>query len=112
VGVVEIALVDAVAAVRDELVEAVARRPRGGVVFEVGEVVLEFEVELRQDTSVRAGFKAWVVSADAERTVGRGSTHRVSVTLAPHSAGRGPVLVAGDEGRGEGPGDVSGRVGR
>ena len=108
----EIALVDAVTAVRDELLEAVARRPERGVTFAVGEVVLEFEVELRQDTTARAGFKAWVVSGGAERSTGRGSTHRVSVTLTPHMAGRGPVLIAGDERRGEGPGDVSRHIGR
>jgi hypothetical protein len=112
VGVVEIALVDAVAVVRDELLAAAARGTGAQVEFAVGEVVLEFEVELRKDTTTKAGFSAWVVSGDWERSGGRGSTQRVSVTLHPRSKGGGDVLIAGDEGRADGPGDVGGHIGR
>jgi hypothetical protein len=36
------------------------------IAFKVGPVELEFAVELRTDAKAKAGFKAWVVSADAE----------------------------------------------
>lgn len=109
----EIALVDAVAAVRDELVQAVARKGEPDVTFAVGEVQLEFTVELRQDVEAKTGFKAWVLSAEAGGSSGRSRGHRVSVTLHPRPrGGRGEVLIAGDQARDEGPGDVAGHLGR
>jgi Trypsin-co-occurring domain 2 len=69
-------------------------------------------VELRQDAKAKAGFKAWVVSGDAEGGLSRGRTHRVSLTLTPVRPGGGEVLVAGDRSRPHGPGDVSDTIGR
>jgi hypothetical protein len=109
---VEITLVDAVAAVRDELLVAAARGAAEDVHFVVDEVVLEFAVELREDRSANAGVKAWVVSAGAEGSGGRSDTHRVSVTLHPRGTDGGEVLVGGDDTRAEGPGDVSRHIGR
>ncbi len=108
----EIPLVNAVAAVRDELLEAAAMGAGQDLVFAVGEVVLEFAVELRQDLTARAGFRAWVVAADGELSKGRVATHRVSVTLNPRSASGDEVEIAGDSGRARGPGDVSKYLGR
>jgi hypothetical protein len=108
----EIALADAVASVRDELLEAAARGVGAGVEFVVGPVELEFAVELRRDAKVKAGFRAWVVSGDAEGGMARGRTHKVKVTLTPRTRDGRDVLVAGDGARPAGPGDVSGRVGR
>jgi hypothetical protein len=105
----EIELADAVAAVREELMNAAASGIGQPVEFLVGPIEMEFVVELRQDANAKAGFRAWVVSGDAELGVSRGRTHRVSLTLTPVGA----VRVAGDpEARQPGPGDVSGRVGR
>ncbi|MDI5964911.1 trypco2 family protein [Streptantibioticus silvisoli] len=107
----DIPLVDAVAAVRDELIEAAAR---GGdhpeVVFAVGPVAMEFEVELRADAKAKAGFKLWAVGAEAEAGLSRGRTHRVSFTLTPKNVRGGDLLVSGSTPRPDGPGDVSGRI--
>ncbi|MFD8597145.1 trypco2 family protein [Kitasatospora sp. NPDC059646] len=107
----DIPLVDAVAAVRDELLEA-ARI--GGthpdLVFAVGPVEMEFEVELRADAKAKAGFKIFAVGAETEGGVSRGRTHRVSFTLTPRAAGGGDLLVHGDPGRPAGPGDTSDRI--
>jgi hypothetical protein len=108
----EIELADAVAAVREELLHAAARGIGQPVEFLVGPIALEFAVELRQDAKARAGFKAWVVSGDAEGGLSRGRTHRVSMTLTPIRPGGGDWLVAGDPARPEGPGDVSNTIGR
>ncbi|MEU7824822.1 trypco2 family protein [Catellatospora sp. NPDC049133] len=109
----KIALADAVAAVRDELLEAATRAAGSDVAFMVREVQLEFSVELRQDATSKAGFTAWVVSADAGASVGRSSAHRVSVTLNPRRHdGHDEWLITGDDQRPEGPGDVSGHLGR
>lgn len=108
---VDIPLVDAVAAVRDELVAAAAR---GGahpdVVFAVGPVEMEFEVELRADATAKAGFKLWAVGAETQAGVSRGRTHRVSFTLTPRNARGGDLLVSGSPDRSAGPGDLSGRI--
>lgn len=109
----EIALADAVAVVRDELLEAAARGEGSGLVFEVEQVQLEFTVELRKDAGTKAGFKAWVVSGQSEHSSSGSKGHRVAVTLHPHQRdGRGEVLVAGEEHPDDGPGKVEGHQGR
>lgn len=108
----EIELADAVASVRGELITAAAQGVGSEVEFEVGPIELEFAVEMRRDAKVKAGFKAWVVSADAEGGVARGRTHKVKLTLTPRAPGGGDLLVAGDHGRLAGPGGVSGSVER
>jgi hypothetical protein len=96
----EIGLADAVAAVRRELTEAREAGANSGLVFEVGPIQMDFEVELRAEAEAKGRFRVWVVSADASAGVSRGRTHRVSFTLLPKYAdGRGDVLVAS-----EGPG--------
>lgn len=105
----EIPLADAVAALRDELLEAVGRGASPDLSFKVGPVELEFTVELRKDVKAKGGFKAWVVSAGAEAGAARGHSQRVMVTLTPQGP-NGDLLVRGESGRGQGPGDVSGYV--
>jgi Trypsin-co-occurring domain 2 len=108
---VEIALADAVAAVREELLAAAVRGAGQDVAFTVGPIELEFAVELRTDAKAKAGFTAWVLSADVAGGVARGRTHRVKVTLTPKRSDGSDWQVAGS-GAGFGPGDVSARVGR
>lgn len=85
-GLDGIELADAVQAVRDELLAAAARGTGRDLRFEVGDINLEFTVELRRDARVKSGVRAWVISADAD--VGRSTarTHRVSFTLRPKDA--------------------------
>ncbi|MER5966699.1 trypco2 family protein [Streptomyces sp. NPDC002057] len=106
----EIGLADAVAAVRDELLDAAARAVGHEISFVVGPVEMEFEVELRADARAKAGFRVWAVTADAEVGVARGRTHRVSFTLTPRDTAGGDLLVSGGADRPAGPGDVSGRI--
>lgn len=106
----DIELTDAVAALRDELLEAAARGADQNIAFQVGPVEMEFAVELRADGKGRFGFKAWVVSADVEAGVSRGRTQRVKLTLTPTQPGGGPLLIHGDPRRQPGPGNVSDRI--
>ncbi|MGW1204647.1 trypco2 family protein [Streptomyces cyaneofuscatus] len=106
----EIGLADAVAAVRDELLDAAARGAGQEISFVVGPVEMEFEVELRADARAKAGFRVWAVTGDAEVGVARGRTHRVSFTLTPRNPAGGDLLVSGGADRPAGPGDVSGRI--
>lgn len=102
---------DAVAAVRDELIAAAAL---GGnhpdLVFAVGPVEMEFEVELRADAKAKAGFKLWAVGAETEAGASRGRTHRVSFTLTPKTKSGDDLLVSGALERPLGPGDASDRI--
>jgi hypothetical protein len=110
---VEIELADAVAAVRDELLDAAARGAGQGLAFAVGPVELEFAVELRADAKAKAGFKAWVLaSAEVEAGAGRTGTHRVRVTLTPRRADGGDLLISGESGRSLAPPQAGGHVGR
>lgn len=105
----EIELSDAVAALRDELLEAAAKGAGAGVQFEVGPIELSFEVELRKDVKAKAGFKAWVVTGDVEAGAGHSRRQRVTLTLTPQAVGGGRVLV-GSQTDEDGPGDLSERI--
>ncbi len=94
-------LADAVEAVRVGLIDAAARADGLPLRFELGDIQMEFTVEVRRDARVKGGVRAWVVEAGAEAGASRGRTHRVSFTLRPVRAdGRGDWQIAADgEGR-------------
>lgn len=110
--IMDIELGDAVAALRDQLLDAAARGAGTGLEFVVGPIELVFEVELRADTKAKFGFKAWVVSGDVEASGSRKRTQRVTMTLNPQQPGGGDVLVRRPETDSSGPGDVTGHIGR
>lgn len=88
----DIELADAVEAVREGLTTAAARGSGKSVRFEVGDIHMEFTVEIRRDVHGKAGVKAWVVDAGVESTRTRGRTHTVSFTLKPKNAATGGHL--------------------
>ncbi|GGY08434.1 trypco2 family protein [Streptomyces tanashiensis] len=107
----DVPLTDAVAAVRDELIAAAARAgddPQ--VVFAVGPLEMEFQVELRADAKAKAGFKLWAVGAETEAAHSRGRTHRVTFTLTPKRSDGSDIIVKSTQDRSAGPGDVSDRI--
>lgn len=99
-----IELAEVVGAVRDGLVEAARRGAGQGLRFELGEIQMEFMVEVRRDARAKGGVKAWVVDAGAEAGVSRAQTHKVAFTLKPRDTATGQdwLIAADDEG------DVSG----
>ncbi|WP_340686380.1 trypco2 family protein [Amycolatopsis coloradensis] len=107
-----IELGDAVAALRDELLDAAHRATVTEVEFAVGPIELEFAVELRKDAKAKAGFKAWVVSADAEAGASHTTKHKVTVTLNPRKPGGDDMIVSNKAAREDGPGDTTGHIGR
>jgi hypothetical protein len=82
-----IELADAVEAIRSQLVDAAARGANSDIAFEVGDIQLEFEVQLSRDGTTKGGVKAWVLAAGYESARGRTETQRVSVTLSPKHRG-------------------------
>lgn len=109
---VDIELADAVTGVREELLEAARRGVGQDIGFVVGSIEMQFTVELRADAKARAGFKAWVVSGEAEAGVSRVRTHRVTVSLTPKQRDGGDLLIAADVTGLVGPGDTLGHQGR
>ncbi|WP_445395460.1 trypco2 family protein [Streptomyces sp. LE64] len=108
----DVPLADAVAAVRDELLEAAARAgTEPELVFTVGPVEMEFEVEVRADARAKSGFSLWAVGAEAEAGGSRTRTHRVSFTLTPQRPDGTDVRVGSTRSRPAGPGDASRRIG-
>ncbi|MEU0406508.1 trypco2 family protein [Streptomyces griseorubiginosus] len=99
-----IELAEVVGAVRDGLVEAAGRGAGKGLRFELGEIHMEFMVEVRRDARARGGVKAWVVDAGAEAGLSTARTHKVSFSLKPRDTATGQdwLIAADDEG------DVSG----
>jgi hypothetical protein len=84
---VEIA--DAVAVLRAELVRA-AQEGEGtehDLSFDLGDIEMEFQLELTVDASARGGFRAWVVSGDLDGRLSRRALHRVKLTLSPRTKG-------------------------
>ncbi|MFJ3304789.1 trypco2 family protein [Streptomyces sp. NPDC086549] len=91
-------LVRAVQAVRDDLVAAAHAGLNEQVVFEVGDIQMEFAVEFREDSTVKGGIKAWVVSMDADSTATAARTHKISFTLTAKKASDGSGwLIANEE---------------
>ncbi|MFJ2841541.1 trypco2 family protein [Streptomyces griseofuscus] len=88
-------LTAAVQGLRDQLISSVDSSNGQPIMFEVEEINLEFSVELRRDASVKAGFKAWVVSADAQAGVTHNATHKVSVKLRPKDSVSGRSVEIG-----------------
>jgi Trypsin-co-occurring domain 2 len=92
-----IELARAVRVIRDELVAAAAAADGERLRFEVGDIQMEFTVELRQDARVRGGVKAWVLSAEADAARTSGRTHKVTFTLKPKNARTGGGWNVGNE---------------
>ncbi|WP_405582027.1 trypco2 family protein [Streptomyces sp. NBC_01092] len=95
-----IELADAVQAVRDELITAAARSAGQDVTFEVGDIELEFSVELRKEIAGGVKVKAWVVEGGADAGGGTTRTHRVALTLRAVDSRTGQPWKVRNESRG------------
>ncbi|TXS42258.1 hypothetical protein EAO75_33250 [Streptomyces sp. uw30] len=95
-----IELADAVQAVRDELITAAARSAGQDVTFEVGDIELEFSVELHKEVTGGVKVKAWVMEAGVDGGGGTTRTHRVAVTLRALDSRTGQPWKVRNESRG------------
>ncbi|WP_418958398.1 trypco2 family protein [Streptomyces tritici] len=93
----DIELADAIASVRDQLIAAASRATGQDVAFEVGDIEMEFTIELRKEVKGGTKVKAWVVEAGADAGRTRGETHRVSFTLKPRNATTGGAWLVGND---------------
>src|SRR5207247_1856357 len=82
-----VGLAEAIGQVRAEL--AAAQRAGAGEAlrFRLGEVQLEFAVELAREGGAEAGVKLWVVNVGTKGSLTSTKTHTVTVTMTPQSEG-------------------------
>ena len=90
-------LAEAVRAIRDGLVTAAGQGADQPVQFTLGDIAMEFTVEVRADARAKGGVRAWVIDAGAEAGLSTARTHRVSLTLKPTRPDGGDVRIAADD---------------
>jgi Trypsin-co-occurring domain 2 len=88
-----VGLADAVRALRAELTSAMTEGADQALRFELGPVEMEFLLEVNREAGGQGGVRFWVVSLGGSGSVARGSTHRVTLQLAPRtSSGEAPLI--------------------
>ncbi|WP_405824091.1 hypothetical protein OG705_28840 [Streptomyces sp. NBC_00838] len=77
----DITIGEAIDHLRAELTAARDRAVNSGVRFELGDIALEFSVELRREQSGKGSIKAWVVSGEAGALKSETAAHKLAFTL-------------------------------
>ncbi|MET9921290.1 trypco2 family protein [Streptomyces sp. NPDC059605] len=95
-----IELADAVESIRNQLVDAAGRATDRPLAFEVGDIQMEFTLELRKEIKGGGKVKAWVVEAGADASRATGRTHRVAFTLKPRDTATGGAWRIGNDEQG------------
>jgi hypothetical protein len=80
-----IGLADAIRRVRAELADARREGEGEDLRFRLGEVQLQFEVQVTREGAGEAGIKLWVVSVSGKGGVSGAQTHTVTVSLVPQA---------------------------
>jgi hypothetical protein len=93
-----IGLRQTIAAVRSELVGAMADGADSALRFDVGPVQLDLAVDVTNEVGGEAGVRVWVLSLSGGGRTEVRNSHRVMVTLNPVDAGSGTgARIAGRE---------------
>lgn len=80
-----IGLAEAIRRVRAELVDARREGEGEDLRFRLGDVQLQFEVQMTREGAGEAGIKLWVVSVGAKGGVTNAQTHTVTMSLVPQA---------------------------
>ncbi|MFF7148024.1 hypothetical protein OHN99_16250 [Streptomyces jietaisiensis] len=86
----------AIAAVREQLKEAASEAAADDIQFEVENLEIEFQVEIRQDDKAKVGAKAWVLNTGVEIGESRSDCHRVKINLKPKMSATGATVKISD----------------
>jgi hypothetical protein len=76
-------LAQAIGGIRAELTEAMASATDEQLRFDVGDVELEFTVDVRRDRQAKGGVRVWVADLGGGGGTVRGSANRLKVILHP-----------------------------
>jgi hypothetical protein len=88
-------LAEAVQALRGQLHEAMQQGAGDAIAFELGDVELEFHVELTTTLGARGQARFVVLSADANLSRSSARTHTVRLTLKPRADTGDAVVIHG-----------------
>ena len=95
-AVERIGLKEAIEALRSELSESIIAAAADELRFEVGEINLQFQVEVERTLEATSSIKFWVMEARGKGKHASSSTHTITIPLKPVSgADRSPVLTGG-----------------
>jgi hypothetical protein len=94
-----IGLSDAIAALRAELVTAMAAGQDEQLRFELGTVELEFTVDVRKEGGADAGIRWGVVSFGGKASVASTNGHRVKLVMQPKDVTTGRTAEVGSSSR-------------
>jgi hypothetical protein len=92
-----ILLKDAVTALRQDLIESIAAAQGENLKFEVGEIIMEFQIEIEQSVSGNGNIKCWVVEMGTESVGKDKSVHKVTIPLKPVRSDGQPVLTGSNK---------------
>jgi hypothetical protein len=92
-----IELKDSIAALRQEIIESIAASQGEGLRFEVGQIMMEFNVEVERSVEGKGGIKFWVVELGAGGGTKDKVIHKVTIPLKPIRYDGKPVLTGSDD---------------
>lgn len=92
-----IGLQEAIAALRSELIESVVASYAEQLRFEVGQITMEFQIEVERSAEGKGGIKFWVVELGASGTSKDKYVHKVVIPLKPVRADGMPILTGSVE---------------
>jgi len=91
----KIGLKEAVVALRQELSESILAGANEKLQFEIGEILLQFQVEIEQSVDAWGKINIWVVEMGGGGSRATTSTHTVSIPLKPvYLDQQGPVRTS------------------
>lgn len=91
-----IGLQEAIAALRTELVESVLAAKGERLRFEVGEITMEFQIEVERSIEANGSLKFYIVELGASGTETGKNVHKVVIPLKPIRADGKPILTGSD----------------
>lgn len=99
-----IGLQEAIAALREELIKSVNASQGELLQFEMGEITMEFQIEVQRSVDAKGGIQFWVVQLGAGRTARDNYVHKVVIPLKPVDLRDGndnprPIRTESDEER-------------
>jgi hypothetical protein len=92
-----IGLQEAIAALRAELIESVVASQGERLRFEVGEIIMEFQIEVERSAEAKGGIQFWVVELGGVGAVKDKDVHKVVIPLKPVRANGKPILTGSDD---------------
>lgn len=89
-----IELKDTITALRKELIDSIEAAQGENLQFEVGEVTMEFHLEVERSGQTSGGIKFWVVEVGAEGAIKGKAIHKLTIPLKPVRQDGRPVLTS------------------